>query len=166
MQISQYINQTSSDKQIEQQWKLSIIAAKQGSSLGSLSLLVSFCLPDWCLVLQWGSCLWASLISKCSLNLEHRPIANMPVCNVPMTPSNLLLQMSSIYSVFHWFITAKILPVVRRQHLLLCTLLICNAAAMEVRNMKPLDNFLRYFVDSWELLTCEVTWFYRPFQFF
>lgn len=27
---------------------------------------------------------------------------------------------------------AKILPVVRRQHLLLCTLLICNAAAMEV----------------------------------
>lgn len=29
-------------------------------------------------------------------------------------------------------ITAKILPVVRKQHLLLCTLLICNAAAMEV----------------------------------
>ena len=28
--------------------------------------------------------------------------------------------------------TAKILPVVRNQHLLLCTLLICNAAAMEV----------------------------------
>ena len=28
--------------------------------------------------------------------------------------------------------TEKILPVVKRQHLLLCTLLICNAAAMEV----------------------------------
>lgn len=164
MQISQYINQTSSDKQIEQQWKLSIIAAKQGSSLGSLSLLVSFCLPDWCLVSQWRSCLWASLISKCSLNLEHWPIANMPVCNVPMTPSNLLLQMSSIYSVFHWFITAKILPVVRRQHLLLCTLLICNAAGGS--KYETVGQLLRYFVDSWELLTYEVTWFYRPFQFF
>ena len=28
--------------------------------------------------------------------------------------------------------TEKILPVVKNQHLLLCTLLICNAAAMEV----------------------------------
>jgi hypothetical protein len=35
--------------------------------------------------------------------------------------------------VFVFFIvTEKILPVVRNQHLLLCTLLICNAAAMEV----------------------------------
>lgn len=29
-------------------------------------------------------------------------------------------------------VTAKILPVVKNQHLLLCTLLICNAASMEV----------------------------------
>lgn len=35
-------------------------------------------------------------------------------------------------------IAAKILPVVKNQHLLLCTLLICNAAAMEVRIFSPL----------------------------
>lgn len=29
-------------------------------------------------------------------------------------------------------IAVKILPVVKKQHLLLCTLLLCNAAAMEV----------------------------------
>lgn len=33
-------------------------------------------------------------------------------------------------------ITEKILPVVKKQHLLLCTLLICNAAAMEVNMLK------------------------------
>lgn len=37
-----------------------------------------------------------------------------------------------IICVFSLLIAAKILPVVRKQHLLLCTLLICNAAAMEV----------------------------------
>lgn len=34
--------------------------------------------------------------------------------------------------MFHIVIAVKILPVVKNQHLLLCTLLICNAAAMEV----------------------------------
>lgn len=42
-------------------------------------------------------------------------------------------------------LTAKILPVVQNQHLLLCTLLICNAAAMEVSNYDSVsfeENFL------------------------
>jgi len=34
------------------------------------------------------------------------------------------------------FDAAKILPVVKNQHLLLCTLLICNAAAMEVYSIR------------------------------
>lgn len=37
--------------------------------------------------------------------------------------------------VFLLLIAAKILPVVKKQHLLLCTLLICNAAAMEVNDI-------------------------------
>lgn len=39
----------------------------------------------------------------------------------------------SIMTSFVNFFTGKILPVVKRQHLLLCTLLIGNALAMEVR---------------------------------
>lgn len=35
--------------------------------------------------------------------------------------------------LFFCVLTEKILPVVKNQHLLLCTLLICNAAAMEVQ---------------------------------
>lgn len=35
-------------------------------------------------------------------------------------------------SVFPFLAAAKILPVVKNQHLLLVTLLVCNAAAMEV----------------------------------
>lgn len=39
---------------------------------------------------------------------------------------------ADIMGLYWLFLAAKILPVVQRQHLLLCTLLICNAAAMEV----------------------------------
>lgn len=40
--------------------------------------------------------------------------------------------MISQLRLFAFVLTEKILPVVKNQHLLLCTLLICNAAAMEV----------------------------------
>ncbi|XP_010028065.2 DUF21 domain-containing protein At2g14520 isoform X1 [Eucalyptus grandis] len=46
----------------------------------------------------------------------------------------------------------KILPVVRRQHLLLCTLLICNAAAMEA-----LPIFLDSLVTAWGAVLISVT---------
>ncbi|XP_061370114.1 DUF21 domain-containing protein At2g14520-like [Gastrolobium bilobum] len=47
---------------------------------------------------------------------------------------------------------AKILPVVRNQHLLLCTLLICNAAAMEA-----LPIFLDSLVSAWGAIVISVT---------
>ncbi|XP_006594657.1 DUF21 domain-containing protein At2g14520 isoform X2 [Glycine max] len=47
---------------------------------------------------------------------------------------------------------AKILPVVRNQHLLLCTLLICNAAAMEA-----LPIFLDSLVVAWGAVLISVT---------
>ncbi|KAF8012310.1 hypothetical protein BT93_I0449 [Corymbia citriodora subsp. variegata] len=46
----------------------------------------------------------------------------------------------------------KILPVVKRQHLLLCTLLICNAAAMEA-----LPIFLDSLVTAWGAILISVT---------
>ncbi|OEL25243.1 DUF21 domain-containing protein [Dichanthelium oligosanthes] len=47
---------------------------------------------------------------------------------------------------------AKILPVVKNQHLLLCTLLICNAAAMEA-----LPIFLDSLVTAWGAILISVT---------
>ncbi|KAJ7968371.1 DUF21 domain-containing protein [Quillaja saponaria] len=47
---------------------------------------------------------------------------------------------------------AKILPVVKNQHLLLCTLLICNAAAMEA-----LPIFLDGLVTAWGAILISVT---------
>ncbi|GJN23761.1 hypothetical protein PR202_gb11439 [Eleusine coracana subsp. coracana] len=48
--------------------------------------------------------------------------------------------------------TAKILPVVKKQHLLLCTLLICNAGAMEA-----LPIFLDSLVTAWGAILISVT---------
>eukprot|EP00252_Welwitschia_mirabilis_P021825 TRINITY_DN5715_c0_g1_i3.p1 TRINITY_DN5715_c0_g1~~TRINITY_DN5715_c0_g1_i3.p1 ORF type:complete len:437 (-),score=57.81 TRINITY_DN5715_c0_g1_i3:455-1765(-) len=47
---------------------------------------------------------------------------------------------------------AKIMPVVKKQHLLLCTLLICNAAAMEA-----LPIFLDSLVSAWVAILISVT---------
>ncbi|OVA14572.1 CBS domain [Macleaya cordata] len=47
---------------------------------------------------------------------------------------------------------AKILPVVKKQHLLLCTLLICNAAAMEA-----LPIFLDGLITAWGAILISVT---------
>lgn len=57
--------------------------------------------------------------------------------------------------VFFFILAAKILPVVKKQHLLLCTLLICNAAAMEV-------SFFEHIFDV-ELTT--VVWFMTSYKF-
>ncbi|PPR92565.1 hypothetical protein GOBAR_AA28110 [Gossypium barbadense] len=48
--------------------------------------------------------------------------------------------------------SAKILPVVRKQHLLLSTLLLCNAAAMEA-----LPIFLDSLVTAWGAILISVT---------
>ncbi|XP_031254385.1 DUF21 domain-containing protein At2g14520-like isoform X1 [Pistacia vera] len=47
---------------------------------------------------------------------------------------------------------AKILSVVKKQHLLLCTLLICNAAAMEA-----LPIFLDGLITAWGAILISVT---------
>ncbi|CAI9786251.1 unnamed protein product [Fraxinus pennsylvanica] len=47
---------------------------------------------------------------------------------------------------------AKIMPVVKNQHLLLCTLLICNAAAMEA-----LPIFLDSLTTAWGAVLISVT---------
>lgn len=44
----------------------------------------------------------------------------------------------------NFVLTAKILPVVKNQHLLLCTLLICNAAAMEVSILSLIIYGIRF----------------------
>ncbi|KAL2938565.1 hypothetical protein RDABS01_022014, partial [Bienertia sinuspersici] len=46
----------------------------------------------------------------------------------------------------------KILPVVRNQHLLLCTLLICNAASVEA-----LPIFLDSLITAWGAIFISVT---------
>ncbi|KAL4644542.1 hypothetical protein ACB092_02G172100 [Castanea dentata] len=68
--------------------------------------------------------LFAGLMSGLTLGLMSMSLVELEVLVKSGTPSDRK----------H---AAKILPVVRRQHLLLCTLLICNAVAMEL-----LDRFL------------------------
>lgn len=55
--------------------------------------------------------------------------------------------------------TAKIMPVVRKQHQLLVTLLLCNAAAMEVRFLVILRFTLLVGREGSDVL---VSFFYRP----
>ncbi|KAL4620389.1 hypothetical protein ACB092_06G150500 [Castanea dentata] len=62
--------------------------------------------------------LFAGLMSGLTLGLMSMSLVELEVLVKSVTPSDRK----------H---VAKILPVVRRQHLLLCTLLICNAVAME-----------------------------------
>jgi hypothetical protein len=56
-----------------------------------------------------------------------RMLVNYKFCTCFVTSSS-----SSSYSCLDFVVAAKILPVVKNQHLLLCTLLIGNALAMEV----------------------------------
>jgi len=60
------------------------------------------------------------------------------------------------------FMTEKILPVVQNQHLLLCTLLMCNAAAMEVLlpGMRYLPFVILYNVDNFKAYVCRHSQFF------
>ncbi|KAG4168537.1 hypothetical protein ERO13_A12G030900v2 [Gossypium hirsutum] len=62
---------------------------------------------------------FAGLMSGLTLGLMSMSLVDLEVLAVSGTPNDRR----------H---AAKILPVVRKQHLLLCTLLLCNAAAMEI----------------------------------
>ncbi|KAF3439099.1 hypothetical protein FNV43_RR17374 [Rhamnella rubrinervis] len=83
--------------------------------------------------------LFAGLMSGLTLGLMSMSLVDLEVLAKSGTPTDRK----------H---AAKILPVVRRQHLLLCTLLICNAAAMEA-----LPIFLDSLVTAWGAILLSVT---------
>ncbi|PON55140.1 CBS domain containing protein [Parasponia andersonii] len=82
---------------------------------------------------------FAGLMSGLTLGLMSLSLVDLEVLAKSGTPKD------RIYA-------AKILPVVKNQHLLLCTLLICNAAAMEA-----LPIFLDGLVTAWGAILISVT---------
>ncbi|KAK2648820.1 hypothetical protein Ddye_016309 [Dipteronia dyeriana] len=83
--------------------------------------------------------LFAGLMSGLTLGLMSMSLVDLEVLAKSGTPKDRK----------H---AAKILPVVKQQHLLLCTLLICNAAAMEA-----LPIFLDSLVTAWGAILISVT---------
>ncbi|KAA3482185.1 DUF21 domain-containing protein isoform X1 [Gossypium australe] len=83
--------------------------------------------------------LFAGLMSGLTLGLMSMSLVDLEVLAKSGTPKDRK----------H---AAKILPVVKKQHLLLCTLLICNAAAMEA-----LPIFLDSLVTAWGAILISVT---------
>ncbi|KAL7119195.1 hypothetical protein ACP275_02G048700 [Erythranthe tilingii] len=83
--------------------------------------------------------LFAGLMSGLTLGLMSMSLVDLEVLAKSGTPKDKQ----------H---AAKILPVVKNQHLLLCTLLICNAAAMET-----LPIFLDSLVTAWGAILISVT---------
>ncbi|KAA8536312.1 hypothetical protein F0562_028790 [Nyssa sinensis] len=83
--------------------------------------------------------LFAGLMSGLTLGLMSMSLVDLEVLAKSGTPKDKK----------H---AAKILPVVKNQHLLLCTLLICNAAAMEA-----LPIFLDSLVSAWGAILISVT---------
>ncbi|XP_062078384.1 DUF21 domain-containing protein At2g14520-like [Humulus lupulus] len=82
---------------------------------------------------------FAGMMSGLTLGLMSLSLVDLEVLAKSGTPKD------RIYA-------AKILPVVKNQHLLLCTLLICNAAAMET-----LPIFLDGLVTAWGAILISVT---------
>ncbi|XP_012436486.1 DUF21 domain-containing protein At2g14520 isoform X2 [Gossypium raimondii] len=82
---------------------------------------------------------FAGLMSGLTLGLMSMSLVDLEVLAMSGTPNDRR----------H---AAKILPVVRKQHLLLCTLLLCNAAAMEA-----LPIFLDSLVTAWGAILISVT---------
>ncbi|KAJ0097172.1 hypothetical protein Patl1_28463 [Pistacia atlantica] len=78
---------------------------------------------------------FAGLMSGLTLGLMSMSLVDLEVLAKSGTPTD-----------------PKILPVVKKQHLLLCTLLICNAAAMEA-----LPIFLDSLVTAWGAILISVT---------
>ncbi|XP_021890435.1 DUF21 domain-containing protein At2g14520-like isoform X4 [Carica papaya] len=91
------------------------------------------------IVIVTGLVLFAGLMSGLTLGLMSMSLVDLEVLAKSGTPTDQK----------H---ATKILPVVRRQHLLLCTLLICNAAAMEA-----LPIFLDSLVAAWGAILISVT---------
>ncbi|XP_043712745.1 DUF21 domain-containing protein At2g14520-like isoform X1 [Telopea speciosissima] len=83
--------------------------------------------------------MFAGLMSGLTLGLMSMSIVDLEVLAKSGTPKDRK----------H---AAKILPVVRKQHLLLCTLLICNAASMEA-----LPIFLDGLISAWGAILISVT---------
>ncbi|WOL04216.1 DUF21 domain-containing protein [Canna indica] len=83
--------------------------------------------------------LFAGLMSGLTLGLMSLSIVDLEVLSKSGTPQDRK----------H---AAKIMPVVKKQHLLLCTLLICNAAAMEA-----LPIFLDSLITAWGAILVSVT---------
>ncbi|ONH92104.1 hypothetical protein PRUPE_8G155800 [Prunus persica] len=83
--------------------------------------------------------LFAGLMSGLTLGLMSMSVVDLEVLAKSGTPKDRKY-------------AAKILPVVKNQHLLLCTLLICNAAAMET-----LPIFLDGLVTAWGAILISVT---------
>nr|AAD15464.1 hypothetical protein [Arabidopsis thaliana] len=90
--------------------------------------------------------LFAGLMSGLTLGLMSMSLVDLEVLAKSGTPRD------RIHAVGFGFDAAKILPVVKNQHLLLCTLLICNAAAMEA-----LPIFLDALVTAWGAILISVT---------
>ncbi|KAG8497415.1 hypothetical protein CXB51_008725 [Gossypium anomalum] len=86
-----------------------------------------------------GLVLFAGLMSGLTMGLMSFSLVDLEVLAESGTPTN------SKHA-------SKIVPVVRRQHLLLCTLLICNAAAMEA-----LPIFLDSLVSAWGAILISLT---------
>ncbi|KAJ9705400.1 hypothetical protein PVL29_003449 [Vitis rotundifolia] len=86
-----------------------------------------------------GLVLFAGLMSGLTLGLMSMSLVDLEVLAKSGTPNDRK----------H---AEKILPVVKRQHLLLCTLLICNAAAMEA-----LPIFLDSLITAWGAILISVT---------
>ncbi|MBA0760320.1 hypothetical protein Gotri_023072 [Gossypium trilobum] len=83
--------------------------------------------------------LFAGMMSGLTLGLMSLSLVDLEVLAKSGTPT-------------HRKHAAKILPVVKNQHLLLCTLLLCNAAAMEA-----LPIFLDSLVTAWGAILISVT---------
>ncbi|XWS29671.1 hypothetical protein CRYUN_Cryun24cG0049800 [Craigia yunnanensis] len=91
------------------------------------------------IVIVAGLVSFAGLMSGLTMGLMSLSLVDLEVLAKSGTPSD------SKHAT-------KILPVVRRQHLLLCTLLICNAAAMEA-----LPIFLDSLVSAWGAILISVS---------
>ncbi|GAB4853389.1 DUF21 domain-containing protein At2g14520 [Ancistrocladus abbreviatus] len=89
--------------------------------------------------------LFAGLMSGLTLGLMSMSLVDLEVLSKSGTPKDRKHAGTLIY-------IEKILPVVQNQHLLLCTLLICNAAAMEA-----LPIFLDSLITAWGAILISVT---------
>ncbi|KAM7491571.1 hypothetical protein LguiA_034492 [Lonicera macranthoides] len=90
---------------------------------------------------------FAGLMSGLTLGLMSLSLVDLEVLSKAGQPKE---QKNAGFNSFN--LAAKILPIVKNQHLLLCTLLICNAMAMEA-----LPVFLDSVLSEWSAILISVT---------